>query len=86
MHPIYASLQSASPSTLGAFLHQAYTEVKKILQQGIDTEEERQNIVDAVMKYYDEHINELVPAAMQASLREGIVKGITAALLAASTL
>lgn len=86
MHPIYASLQASSPSTVGAFLHQAFNEVKKLLQQGIDTEEERQNIVTAVMKYYDEHINELVPAAMQASIRDGMSKGITAALLAASTI
>ena len=86
MHPIFASLESASPSTIGAFLHQVYTEVKKLLQQGIDTAEERTAVIHAVMAYYDKYINELVPGAMQTSIREGIVKGLTAALETAATI
>lgn len=86
MHPIYQSLQSASPSSVGSFFYQVLTEIKRFAQQGIDTEEERQNITTAVMKYYDEHINELVPEVMRSSIREGVHKGITAALVAASAL
>lgn len=84
-HPIYAALESASPSTVGAFLHQAFNEVKKLLQQGIDTAEERNNIINAVMTYYDKHINELIPEVMRGSIREGIVKGLTALLETAAS-
>lgn len=80
IHPLYASLEASAPSSIGQFIHTAFNEVKKLLQQGIDTAEERSNIINAAMAYYDKHINELVPEAMRGSIREGVVKGLTALL------
>lgn len=85
VHPLYATLEASSPSSIGSFVHTAFNEVKKLLQQGIDTAEERQNIISAVMAYYDKHISELVPEVMRGSIREGLVKGFTALLETAAS-
>ena len=85
-HPVYAAMQAASPTTFSDFLKVALVQAKKILQQGIDTAEERNNVVAAIMAYYDQYINSHVPASMQASIREGVVKGLTAGIETAANL
>lgn len=86
MHPIFASLETANPKSIGEFINVMVMQVKHAAQQAIDTPEERASIEKAVMAYYDQYISALVPEVMRASFREGIAKGLDAALVAASTL
>lgn len=85
MHPIFAELELAGVAgDVKSFLWTLAIKLKQIAQQGIDTPEERQKIEEAVLDFYDQYVNPVVPSSMQVSIREAVKKGIDSALIAAA--
>lgn len=87
-HPFLAELENALSAKLAAggtfsipdLLHQ----LVKLAQQAIDTPEERKGISDAVMSFYDAHLNSLVPDVFRDRTRAFVQDTVNAALVAAA--
>jgi hypothetical protein len=59
-------------------------ELVPLARQSIDTPEERTNVVNAVMGFYDEYVSSHVPELFRAQTREFVLSTFTAALNAAA--